>query len=248
MQPVAARPRPAAEPGFTLVELMVVIAIIAIIAAIAIPNLLAARLQANEAAAIATMRSIATAQSQFQTSARVDVDRDGVGEHGLFRELTGAAGLRTTGDGSALGAALRPAALSGSFATLNSDGEVTRSGFHFKVFLPNAQGRAVSESSLSALEASGAAVIDSDLAETTWCAYAWPARGGATGTHTFFVSQRGDITRSEREPALRSGPNGIEVSEAGYAFVAGGGPASQITGVVAYGALGRDGKVWRRVN
>ena len=54
--------------GFTLIELMIVIAIIAIIAAIAIPNLLAARLSTNETSAIATLRNVISAQAQFQQS------------------------------------------------------------------------------------------------------------------------------------------------------------------------------------
>ena len=60
---------------------MIVIAIIAIIAAIAIPNLLAARLSANETAAIATLRNIISAQAQFQQSAKADTDTDGTGEY-----------------------------------------------------------------------------------------------------------------------------------------------------------------------
>jgi type IV pilus assembly protein PilA len=54
--------------GFTLVEIMIVVAIIALLAAIAIPNLLAARRTANEAAAKATVRSLATAAETYSTS------------------------------------------------------------------------------------------------------------------------------------------------------------------------------------
>jgi len=58
--------------GFTLIELMIVIAIIAIIAAIAIPNLLAARKQGNEAAAIGALKTITTSQSLYREG-----DKDG---------------------------------------------------------------------------------------------------------------------------------------------------------------------------
>ncbi len=54
--------------GFTLVEIMIVVAIIALLAAIAVPNLLTARRTANEAAAKATVRSLSTAAETYSTS------------------------------------------------------------------------------------------------------------------------------------------------------------------------------------
>ena len=54
--------------GFTLVEIMIVVAIIALLAAIAIPNLLRAKISANDALAKATLRSLSTASETFATS------------------------------------------------------------------------------------------------------------------------------------------------------------------------------------
>jgi type IV pilus assembly protein PilA len=54
--------------GFSLIELLIVVAIILIIAAIAIPNLLRARIAANEASAASGMRTIATAQITYRST------------------------------------------------------------------------------------------------------------------------------------------------------------------------------------
>ncbi len=54
--------------GFTLVEIMIVVAIIALLAAIAIPNLLAARRTANDAAAKATVRTLSTSAETYATA------------------------------------------------------------------------------------------------------------------------------------------------------------------------------------
>ena len=54
--------------GFTLVEIMIVVAIIILLAAIAIPNLLRARHNANEAAAIGSLRTLSTAMESFRAA------------------------------------------------------------------------------------------------------------------------------------------------------------------------------------
>jgi type IV pilus assembly protein PilA len=54
--------------GFSLIELLIVVAIILIIAAIAIPNLLRARIAANESSAAASVRSIATAEIAYNAA------------------------------------------------------------------------------------------------------------------------------------------------------------------------------------
>src|SRR5437868_5543804 len=59
---------PSKHAGFSLIELLIVVAVILVIAAIAIPNLLRSRMVANEASAVASVRSINTSQVVYQSS------------------------------------------------------------------------------------------------------------------------------------------------------------------------------------
>jgi type IV pilus assembly protein PilA len=60
------------EAGFSLIELLVVVAVILVIAAIAIPNYIQSKMRANEASAVQSLRNIATAEIVYSTTYGID--------------------------------------------------------------------------------------------------------------------------------------------------------------------------------
>jgi len=58
--------RRAKQGGFSLIELLIVVAIILVIAAMAIPNLIRSKISANEAAAVSNIRTVNTAQTTYE--------------------------------------------------------------------------------------------------------------------------------------------------------------------------------------
>jgi len=113
------------QKGFSLIELLIVVAIILIIAAIAIPNLLRSRIAANEASAVGSLRTINTAEITYAST---------------YPAIGFAVSLGVLGPGSSAGnttstsanAVLLDGVLGCSTATA-SGGACTKSGYSFSV-------------------------------------------------------------------------------------------------------------------
>ncbi len=242
--------------GFTLIELMIVVAIIAIIASIAIPKLLSARISANENAAIATLRSIASAQAQLEASSAIDTDADGGGEYGYFGELAGTDPLRQWSAGGPVagvaGNELVPAILPTAFGNVQVS-TVERAGYTFQIFLPAAlNGFNVPGLAEAAGGGVGGTFPDSDNSEVLWCCYAWPSTRTATGNRAFFINQEGDLLQTLNPTTAAQTYDGIinaPAFGAAYSTMAGA-PAGSLTGmgarlgITAQGELATDAGVW----
>ena len=175
--------------GFTLIELMIVVAIIAIIAAIAIPGLLRSRLGTNEASAIGSLRSLATSQAQFQNQNIVDQDGDGTGEFGFLGELAGNCQCRVSSiiqNQSPFIAAI--------LGVRDVSGISQKSGYVFRMYLPGAAAPVLTEGSNSAPEAVDIPAANNQ--EVRWACYGWPNTIGQSGNRIFFVNQSTDVYSS----------------------------------------------------
>jgi type II secretory pathway pseudopilin PulG len=257
-------------PGFTLIELVLAVTFGAIILSIVSPELSRANVASNERAAIAALRSIASAQAQLASSAAIDTDGDGVGDYGYFGELAGSAPLRVwdpVSDAPALdanGLTLDPPILPTDFqdTVLDARGEaeVERRGYRFKMYLPSfTAGNHISGIPETGPNGVGGATAgnfpEPDNCEVFWGCYAWPDQAQSTGRRAFFVNQEGRLlqtvnnVRSARTVLVYDGLGGGPDFDAALSNMLGN--PNAVTGMGA--RLGtppgnpNDGNVWTRI-
>jgi prepilin-type N-terminal cleavage/methylation domain-containing protein len=154
--------------GFSLIELLIVVAIILIIAAIAIPNLLRSRIAANQASAVGSLRTLNTAEVTYATTYNTG-----------YSATLGDLGPPSSGGGtttpSATAAGLVDEVLSGSAAGGAQAMVSSKSGYGF---------------------AYSPAATDTNGKTNTYSITATPISVGTTGTNFYYTDQSGVIRQN----------------------------------------------------
>lgn len=163
--PEGQRTKPSGSKGFTLVEVLMVVGIVVVLTAIAVPGLLSARMFGNEASAIASIRTISSAEATFASTC---------GAGGYAVTLADLALAPTAG-----GQAFIPADLAAA-----STGGSPKSGYEFTI---------TGGTGDNVLAAADTCNGSANASESEFFAIADPIAVGSTGRRFFAANQSGQI-------------------------------------------------------
>ncbi|WP_372366273.1 hypothetical protein [Candidatus Uabimicrobium sp. HlEnr_7] len=197
---------------------------VALAASVAVPGFLRARMSANEASAMATLKSITTSQMLFQSSNAVDQNQNGMGEYAFLQELTGQINVRGT----------NAPASPGYLSSFNFEqGIAAKSGYYFYCYLPGTD-TAIGEKNFSGELNESAATLQ----EQSFVVYAWPESHGSTGNRVFAINQNGEIIS-----CYASTYNLWNIPSANAAYVDQK-DSTNLQGNFAVNDMGQDGNYW----
>ena len=160
--------------GFTLIELMIVVAIIAIIAAIAIPSLLRSRMAANETACAAACKAFAEAEEIYH---RTDYTKSGVLQYSQ----------NLSGTNSLLGVSGELALVDKTFAQAEGQNASPKAGYVFTVL--TTQGAAATGGSRS--------YINGSWMTLGYACNGVPGAYDSTGRDQFIINNNGTIFQND---------------------------------------------------
>lgn len=176
--------------------------------AMAIPNWLASNRNANESAAIATMKNLSSAQAQMQASGIDDPDGNGQGGYSFFSEMAGTMAVRSKPGAEPVRCS--PPVLSASFGS-PENGRVHRGGYVFEMLLPAADGGWATEEDFR-----NGRKLDEAKCEVLWLCYAWPESYDWSGRRAFMINQSGDVLVSRNADGKFDGERGPRAGAAAF--------------------------------
>jgi len=225
--------------GFTLVELMIVVAIIAVIIGFAIPSLFRAYISANEKGAITFLRALVADQASFKTAIVNDQNMNGSGEYGFLQELSGAIAPRDQKSALQISGEF----IQASYGEVNAAGEASHRGYYFKLYILQSDMPIAFAQELPGV-VPPLAGPSADLAESFWVCFAWPMTRGRSGKRAFCSTNDGLIYCTQNDSLSMVVYSG---TGAGPAPTAPFDPAQLAMSVLAFSSPGvpaSDGNVW----